>query len=212
MNFKYLWLIIITIFVFKMSYASNKVSPSSSHSQTESDSVSYNPAYDPSVGCDSWSLWCDIKFGLKMAESSGVNGLMVNGYAYHLTVGPHWPTGYDQAGGVNEIALGAGYTRTFYNPQYDSEYSLYAMGFMDSFYKPEFHIGYTYEKYFNMTDSGNLKWGIGYTPFVFIKPALTNDAPIPLPGAGILTSIKYYNVNVMLIYANELFLNARIDF
>lgn len=169
------------------------------------------PVTDPAKkDCTAWALWCDIKYGITMAESEGLNGVMINGYAYHLGDTLHWPIGTSD--GVNEIALGAGYTRTYYNPQFNSEYSLYIMGFMDSFYKPELHVGYIYQKYFDMTDSGHLKWGIGYTPFIFVKPSLTNDAPIPLPGAGLVTSIKYRNFDLMLTYSVQLFLNARIDF
>lgn len=195
-----------------LAYATNTLESGPINYPSSELNSNYSPTLDPRVGCNSWGWWCDIKFGLKNAESSGVNGVMINGYAYHLTVNTHLPTGYSSDGNVNELALGAGYTRTYYNPQYNSEYSLYAMGFMDSYYKPEIHIGYIYQHYFDLTDSGHLKWGLGYSPFVFIKPSLTNDAPLPIPAAGVLTSLKYYNVDVMLTYANVLFLNARVDF
>ena len=162
-----------------------------------------------SASCHAWGWMCDIGYGLKMAESQGLNGVMISGYAYHLSTPLHWPTGYSS--GVNELALGAGYSRTYYNPKYNSEYSLIILGFADSFWKPEIHIGYTYQKYFNFGES-NWKWGIGYAPFIFIKPSLTADAPIPLPGAGISTSIQYKHFTLMLTYANQLYLNARIDF
>ena len=159
--------------------------------------------------CNAWGWMCDIGYGIKMAESQGLNGVMISGYAYHLSIPLHWPTGYSS--GVNELALGAGYSRTYYNHEYNSEYSLYILGFADSFWKPEIHVGYTYQKYFHFGES-NWKWGIGYTPFIFIKPSLTSDAPLPLPGGGISTSVQYKHFTLMLTYANQLFLNARIDF
>ncbi|MBP9742089.1 MAG: hypothetical protein KBD37_01890 [Burkholderiales bacterium] len=177
------------------------------------DSLIYKSSLDPNVGCDSWSSWwCDIKFGIKMAESSGVNGILISGYAYHTSVGLHFPVGHNEEGPVNEITAGAGYTRTFFNPQYNSEYALYASGFMDSYYKIQLQVGYAYQQYFNLTNSGNLKWGLGYTPFIFIKPAYTNDAPVPLPGVGLVTSLKYNNVDLILTYVDLIFLSARIDF
>lgn len=174
--------------------------------------VNYNPSLDPLYNCDGWSWWCDIKFGLKNAESHGINGLMINGYAYHPIAGAHWPTGYDSNAQLNELTIGAGYTRTFYNRQYNTEYVLYGMAFMDSFYKPEVHVGYAYQKYFDMNDSGSLKWGIGYTPFIFVKSSMIGDAPIPLPAVGLMTSFKVDKFNLMLTYFNVIFMNARVDF
>ena len=185
---------------------------SESLSFNESHPLGYKPSLDPTTNCDSWEWWCDIKFGVSRAVESGVNGLMINGYAYHLSAGAHWPTGYVNQDQLNEITPGVGYTRTFYNSQYNTEYILYAMVFADSWYKPEAHIGYAYQKYFDMTDSGKLKWGIGYTPFVFIKPSMTNEAPIPIPALGIMSSLKYDKFSLMVTYFNVLFFNARVDF
>jgi len=159
--------------------------------------------------CNSWGWVCDIGYGIKMAESQWTNGLLVSGYAYHLSTSIHWPNGY--VDGTNELALGAGYSRSYYNPEYKSEYSLFILGFADSFYKPEIHAGYTYQKYFDINDPGTWKWGIGYTPFIFVKPSLTGDAPLPLPGCGITTSLRYKNALLMVTYANQIFVNARID-
>ena len=153
--------------------------------------------------CKVWEWMCDIGYGIKMAESEGLNGVMISGYAYHLTGPTHWPTGY--ANGANELVLGAGYSRSYYNHKYNSEYSLFILGFADSFWKPELHVGYTYQKYFHFGET-NWKWGIGYSPFVFVKPSLTSDAPLPLPGAGISTSVQYKHFTLMLTYANQLYL------
>ncbi len=174
--------------------------------------LAYTPKLDPQTNCSSWEISCDITFGLKMAKDAGINGIIVNGYAYHTSASLHWPIGYVEEKNLNELTPGIGYTRSFLNPQYNSEYTLFIMGFMDSYYKPQLQAGYIYQYYFNLNNAGDLKWGIGYTPFIFIKPAITNDAPIPLPGIGIATSIKYQTVNIILTYANALLLNARLDF
>lgn len=216
------FIVIALLLFYKLSFAdvSNSLQfESMNHSNIQESNLliepiqnAYNPDLDPSTNCSSWGWWCDITFGVKRAEESGVNGIIINGYAYHPIAGLHWPTGYASNGGLNEFTPGLGYTRTFYNPQYNTEYTLYAMGFVDSFYKPELHVGYMYQKYFDMNDAGNLKWGIGYTPFIFVKSSMIADAPIPLPGAALVTSIKYDKVDLMMIYFNVLFFNARIDF
>lgn len=172
-----------------------------------------NHEYDPSYGCDSYSWWCDITFGLKNAEERGVNGILISGYAYHPVAGWHWPTGYTEGEGnkLNEFTPGLGYSRTFYNPVYNTEYILYAMAFVDSYYKPELHVGYTYQQYFDLNDKGNMKWGIGYSPFIFVKSSMIGDTPVPLPGAAIVTSLKYDKFNLMLTYFSVFFVNVRID-
>ncbi len=180
-----------------------------SGSYYESGNLIYNSALDPNYRCDENDFWCSTKFGITKAFESGVNGFFMTGYAYHDSKGLHAPTGY--AGGLNELALGAGYGRTFYNPQYNSEYTLYAVAFADSFFKPETQVGYMYQKYFDMTDSGSLKWGIGYSPFILTKSAYTNGAPIPLPGLGVLSSVKAGNVDFMLFYFSVFLFAVRVD-
>ncbi len=175
----------------------------------ESGNLVYNSALDPNYNCDSNDWWCSTKFGLTKAFESGTNGFFITGYAYHDSRGLHAPTGY--ATGLNELVYGTGYARSFYNPQYNSEYTLYAVLFADSYYKPETQVGYMYQKYFDMNDSGSLKWGIGYSPFVLTKVAYTANAPMPLPGLGVLTSIKASNVDVMLFYFSVYMLAVRVD-
>lgn len=54
-----------------------------------------------------------------------------------------------------------GYARTWYNNDTNEEYTLFAIAFSDSYWKPEAHIGYTYQKYHSIFDSNNWKWGLG---------------------------------------------------
>lgn len=96
--------------------------------------------FDSRHNCDGWGWWCDIKFGLKKAESNGRNGMLLSGYAYHLPI--HDPM--NPRDGFNELAFGAGYTRSFYNPDYNSEYSLFVLMFKDSFAQPQIQAGYLY--------------------------------------------------------------------
>ncbi len=81
-------------------------------------------------------------------------------------------------------------------------------------YKPELHIGYTYFKYWNVTESDKFKVGLGYAPFVFVKPAWSQDAPVPLPGVAALAALRFYDtVNFQVWYTGSLyFFNFRIDF
>ncbi len=165
--------------------------------------------------CADWKTqwWCDIKYGLTMATGDqGKNGLILSGLAYHLSVSPHMPTGHweDGAGMLNEFSYGAGYSRSYYNPEFNSEYSIFFLVFSDSYWQPETHVGYIYQKYLNMSDSGNWKWGYGYMLGVMSKPAY--GGPLILPAAGLTTSIKYKDTSIMLTYALQLMLNMKIDF
>lgn len=171
-----------------------------------------------SWGCGSATQWlCEIGHGLVMAESEGKNGLMISGYAYHTSITAHWPTGVAEQTssdpqGLNEIPYGAGYARTWYNYDTNEEYTLFAIAFSDSYWKPEVHAGYTYQKYHSIFDSNNWKWGLGYTPMVLIKPSWSNDAPIILPGIGLTSTLKYKDVELMATWANVIFVNAKITF
>lgn len=154
----------------------------------------------------------DLGFGIEHAYEEGRNGMYVNVYTYHMTIDRHWPAPYVL--GDNELTLGLGYSRTYFNPKYNSEYSLGVLGFFDTEYKPELHIGYSYFKYWNVTDSDKLKVGLGYAAFVFVKPAWSEDAPVPLPGLSLLGALRFYDtVNFQVWYTGSLyFFNFRIDF
>jgi hypothetical protein len=154
----------------------------------------------------------DLGFGIEHAYEEGRNGIYFNVYSYHMTIDRHWPSPYVL--GDNESTLGLGYSRTYFNPKYNSEYSLGVLGFFDTEYKPELHIGYTYFKYWNVTDSDKFKVGLGYAPFIFVKPSWTEDAPVPLPGISLLSALRFYDtVNFQVWYTGSLyFFNFRIDF
>ncbi len=154
----------------------------------------------------------DLACGIEHAYEEGRNGMFVNVYTYHMTIDRHWPAAYVL--GDNELTLGLGYARIYFNPKYNSEYALGVLGFLDTEYKPELHIGYTYFKYWNVTESDKFKVGLGYAPFVFVKPAWSQDAPVPLPGVAALAALRFYDtVNFQVWYTGSLyFFNFRIDF
>ncbi len=165
--------------------------------------------------CADWktSWWCDVKYGLTMATGDeGKNGIMLSGLAYHLSVSPHVLSGFwqDGAGMLNEFAYGAGYTRSYYNPNYNSEYSIFFLVFSDSYWQPETHVGYMYQQFLNINNSGDWKWGYGYMLGVMNKVAY--GGPLILPAAGLVTSVKYKNTSLMLTYALQLLLTLKIDF
>ncbi len=168
--------------------------------------------------CGDATEWlCDIGHGIMMAESQGKNGVMLSGYAYHTSVAAHWPTGSAEKTsadplGLNEIPYGIGYARTWYNDATNEEYTLFGIAFADSYWKPEVHVGYTYQKYHAIFDSDNWKWGLGYAPMLLIKPSWTDDAPIILPGIGLTTTLKYKGIELMATWANVIFVNAKISF
>ena len=173
--------------------------------------------YDSRKSCNSYGLLCDVSFGLKMAESEGVNGIMLSGYAYHLRFNNvpsslfHVPTGED--GTDNEFAYGLGYSRSFYNPDYNSEYSLVLLGFQDSYSQPEFQGGFYYQKFIDLTDSGMYKFGFGYSAFLWTKPAYWGELPLILPGASPIISLKAHDLTFLLTWVGEnvLYLSMQVD-
>lgn len=182
-----------------------------------------NNKYNSRANCNSYGLLCDVSFGLKMAESEGVNGIILSGYSYHLKFDNmpssffHVPTGITENetnnGVYNEFTYGLGYSRSFYNPDYNSEYSLFLLGFQDSFYQPEFQGGFYYQKFLDLTDSGMYKFGFGYSAFLWVKPAEFGELPLVLPGASPMITLKAYDLTFSLSYAgyNVLYLAMQVD-
>lgn len=208
MKIKYFFLIVIFFVSFKVY--SNEL-----NLQIESGSDTQESAINSRKNCNKYGLLCDVYFGLKMAESQGVNGIILSGYAYHLPPGNklHIPDGKDQYNS-NELAWGMGYSRSFYNPDYNSEYTLFLLGFEDSYSQPQFQGGFTYQKFINITDSGNDKFGYGYLAAIWSKPAFTGELPIPfyLPIVTPMISLKIHDVNIILNFAYVVaLLNIQID-
>ena len=166
---------------------------------------------------DAWNWFCEISHGIMMAESQGQNGIVISGYAYHTSIQSHWPTGSaDQTSGdplgLNEFPYGLGYARSWYNSASHEEYTLFALGFADSYWKPEVHAGYIYQKFHQIYGSDHLEWGLGYSPQILIKPSWTNDAPLILPFIGLTTSLRYKDYEINATWANVVFVNAKIMF
>lgn len=171
-----------------------------------------------SCACGTATQWfCEIKTGLKMAESEGKNAILLSGYAYHTSIAAHWPIGVSEQTpqdpeGLNEVPYGAGYGRSWYNHATHEEYTLFAIAFADSYWKPEMHVGYMYQKFHPLLNNANLEWGFGYSPQILVKPSWTAEAPIILPFIGLTSSLRYKNVELDATWANVIFLNAMIKF
>lgn len=150
-----------------------------------------------------------IKEGLYKSTTIGNNGILFSLYAYHATMGAHWPQG--SVNNANELTFGLGYSRSYFSNEFNSEYMIFALGFVDTAYKPQLNAGFTYQKYFNMNKGKNLKFGIGYTPFIFVKPQWTSDFPLIIPGIALSASIKYQNFSIFVTYAREYLLYIKID-
>lgn len=150
----------------------------------------------------------NVKDGLYKSTIAGNNGILFSLYAYHATMGAHWPQG--SINNANEFTIGVGYSRSYFISDYNSEYMIFALGFVDTAYKPQLNVGFTYQKYFDL-NSKNLKFGIGYTPFIFTKPQWTSDFPLIIPGIALSTSIKYHNFTMFVTYAREYLLYIKID-
>ncbi len=168
--------------------------------------------------CGPATQWlCEIGHGLTMAESQGKNAILISGYAYHTSIAAHWPTGVAEQTaadpmGLNEIPYGIGYGRAWYNTDTHEEYTLFAIAFADSYWKPEVHAGYMYQKFHPIFGDDDFEWGLGYSPMIFVKPSWTNDAPIIMPAIGFTSSIRYKNFELNGTWANVIFVNARFTF
>lgn len=168
--------------------------------------------------CGTGTQWlCEIGHGLVMAESQGKNAILVSGYAYHTSIAAHWPIGVSEQTpqdpqGLNEIPYGLGYGRSWYNTDTHEEYTLFAIAFSDSYWKPEAHVGYMYQKFHPIMDNNNFEWGLGYSPQILVKPSWTGDSPIILPFIGLTTSLRYKNFETNVTWANVIFMNLMFKF
>lgn len=161
--------------------------------------------------------WYDnLESSLTEAWRNGSSGVLLSGYAYHIgQYKIHVPNGriVKQSDGsyTNELALGVGYSRSYYNKETNEEYTLFAMGFDDSFYKFQGQFGYAYQK-FHYFGNSNFQYGYGYAPMMAIKPAWEWSHGIPMPDIGLMGSLRYKKAElVAMLPANLIFVFMKID-
>ncbi len=114
----------------------------------------------------------------------------------------------------DENPLGLGIGKGVYGANGDWQ-GLYAMGFHDSHYKPEYIAGYGYKTFWRMSEE--LKFGLGYTAFLTTRTDIGHYTPFP--GVLPLISLEYGKFSIEATYipggngdGNILFLWGKMRF
>jgi LPS-assembly protein len=101
----------------------------------------------------------------------------------------------EQIAGYQESPPGLGIGRGLYNEKGNYQ-SLYALGFQDSHFKPQWQIGYTWKAIWRPLDDFRL--GLGYTAFLMTRADIAKY--IPFPGVVPVASVAYKNLNLEATY------------
>ena len=109
----------------------------------------------------------------------------------------HFRSAYsrERINGFNENALGIGIGRGSYDRDGDW-HGLYAMGFRDSHFQPQYMAGYGYKTYWN--PGSDFKVGLGYTLFLTTRADIGHYTPIP--GLLPIASLEYRKVALDATY------------
>lgn len=97
----------------------------------------------------------------------------------------------EQIANYQEYPPGFGIGRGLYNDKGNYQ-GVYLMGFQDSHFKPEWHLGYTWKAIWRPAD--DLRLGLGYTAFLMTRTDMGHY--IPLPGIVPVASLAYRNLTL----------------
>jgi LPS-assembly protein len=100
-----------------------------------------------------------------------------------------------QISGYQENPGGLGLGSGRYNEKGNYE-SIYAMGFQDSHFKPQWQAGYTWKAIWRPVDDFRL--GLGYTAFLMARQDIAHY--LPFPGIVPVASLAYKNLNLEATY------------
>jgi LPS-assembly protein len=108
-------------------------------------------------------------------------------YTYHLRKA----YSADKIAHFQEKPWGLGFGSGLYNEKGNYQ-GVYAMGFQDSHFKPQWQAGYTWKAIWRPVDDFRL--GLGYTAFLMSRTDLAHY--IPFPGIVPVASLAYKNLNL----------------
>ena len=115
------------------------------------------------------------------ALTAGDWELWLSGYSYHAP----WSYARQHCEDLNSNAWGLGVARSVVDAKGD-KHTVYILGFDDSYYHGEFHLGYMWMRSWRWKDQWP-SFGLGYSVFLFSRRDMYNHAPVPglLPFAAI---------------------------
>lgn len=139
---------------------------------------------------DFGSFWADTAEGSRMIMSKGSDLLVLPTYTNH----PRWA--WDQRDEENALPFGAGLARQVID-EHGNERMFFAVAFVDSNYRPEPMVGYSWIARWPIGNTG-LHWGAGYLAgFTMRGDYMWLPAPLPLPVAKIGTdTISFYGTYI----------------
>jgi palmitoyl transferase len=115
------------------------------------------------------------------AFTSGDWELWLSGYSYHAP----WSYARKYCDDLNSKAWGVGVARSVLDRKGD-QHTVYILGFEDSYYHGEFHLGYMWMRSWAISEAGP-SLGLGYSAFLFSRCDMKNHMPLPgiLPFAAL---------------------------
>jgi len=169
-------------------------------------------------GC-AW-IWRELPYfcnGASKAWNEGRWELFLSGISYH---GRSTYTS-DKIQELNEKSLGMGLGKRYEEPGGNRTHLLYALGFQDSHYKPEWMAGYAWLTYWRPLPASDLRAGLGFTSFITTRTDY-NHYLTPVPGLVPIGEIAVNRVSIMATYVprlsvhkgngDVLFIFARLSF
>ncbi|MBI4742570.1 MAG: lipid IV(A) palmitoyltransferase PagP [Betaproteobacteria bacterium] len=97
----------------------------------------------------------------------------------------------DQIANYQEYPPGLGIGRGLYNEKGNYQ-GVYVLGFQDSHFKPEWHLGYTWKAIWRPAEDFRL--GLGYTAFLMARTDMGHY--VPFPGIVPVASLAYKNLTL----------------
>jgi len=181
-------------------------------------SVQALPQDTDTSGCA--RIWRELPYfcnGASKARNEGSWELYLTGISYH---GRSTYTA-EKIHELNENAAGAGFGRRYEEPGGNRTHLLYAVGFQDSHYKPEWMTGYAWITYWRPSPASDLRAGLGVSAFITLRTDYDHYL-LPVPGLVPIGEIAVDRVSIMATYVprlsvhkgngDVLFIFARISF
>jgi hypothetical protein len=144
------------------------------HSIRIAAAIAMIAAAGPALANEDQRGWFDTATDeLAQTYREGSGELYVPTYTWHL------PFAYtrEKINQYQNLPLGLGYGRGRYDEK-GNFHGVYAMGFQDSHFKPEWLLGYNWKTYWSL--GSEAKFGLGYTVGLTTRADYSHYLPVPL--------------------------------